>query len=138
MILSDFVSEKRRLLFDELLAGHPPPEGTFDEDRFKEGKDKGTPQMGTVRYEPDAVLFEFIYPYALGAPILLTVRIPTPERVVFMPVPAWVVASVWEGDVAGSFRFESEARDFVRGFQTSLEPEVNKDLFYQKVEIGRH
>ncbi len=129
MKLSAFASEKRLAIFEELSAGQEPSEGSFDEHVLKEGKTKGKPQMGSTRFEPDTILFEFIFPEAAGASTVLTVRVSSPERIVFMPVPDWVVENIWQGDVTGSFMFESEARAAVEGFNGELTSETNPKWF---------
>src|SRR5688500_20315769 len=110
MTLSAFSAEKRKNIYDALSNGQPPPVGDFSETLFKDGKDKSKPQMGATRYEPSTIIFEFIYPDPLGAPILLSVRLDAPERIVFMPVPSWVVESIWQGEVSGSYHFGSDAQ----------------------------
>jgi hypothetical protein len=133
MNLAAFSSEKRKLIFQELLEGHSPPIGVFNEEIFKEGKDKGKPQMGATRYEAEAIVFEFIYPNPNGAPILLSVKLGTPERIVHMPVPEWVVESVWQGEVSGSYRFQSEAEEMLEAFRSSLASHP----FEERTPIGR-
>ena len=137
MTLSAYSAEKRTRVFDALSNGQPPPEGEFSEAVFKDGKDKSKPQMGATRYEPNSIVFEFIYTDTLGAPILLSVRLDAPERIVFMPVPAWVVESIWQGEVTGSYHFESDAKRLVKEFQSILEPDLNAESFGVKPAVGR-
>jgi hypothetical protein len=137
MTLSAFSAKKRSRLFEALSDGRPPPEGEFSEAIFKEGKDKSKPQMGATRYEPNAIVFEFIYPDPIGAPILLSVRLEAPERIVFMSVPSWVVESIWQGEVSGSYHFESDANRLVAEFQANLLPESNSESFGAKPTVGR-
>lgn len=137
MTLAAYTADARQRIFESLLAGNLPPEGAFSEEAFREGKAKGTPQMGTTRYEPDAIICEFIYPNSVGAPILLPVRLGAPERIVFMPVPDWVVESIWQGEVAGSPRFESEARKMLAAFERQLAPDKNPALFAEPAPVGR-
>src|SRR5687768_7919706 len=137
MTLSAFSADKRTKIFEALSSGQPPPEGDFSEMVFKDGKDKSKPQMGATRYEPAAIVFEFIYPDPLGAPILLSVRLDAPERIVFMPVPSWVVESIWQGEVSGSYHFESDAQQLLDDFQKGLEPKSNAEAFGTKPTVGR-
>lgn len=81
--------------------------------------------MGTTRFFPDSVVVEFVYPDPLGASLVLPVRLSVPERVVFLPVPDWVVETIWQGEIDGSFRFEGEAREMLSAFAAELEPEAN-------------
>ena len=137
MTLSAFAAEKRTRLFETLSNGQPPSEGEFSEAVFREGRDKSKPQMGATRYEPNVIVFEFIYPDPIGAPILLSVRIDAPERIVFMPVPSWVIESIWQGEVSGSYHFESDAQRLIEEFQSSLQPESNAETFGEKPPVGR-
>src|SRR6266446_7305372 len=106
MRLNEFVAAKREHIFEDLKRGQPPAEGEYSEGAFKEGKIKGAPQVGTTRYEPAAVILEFIYPDRASTATVLAVRLQTPERVVFLPVPDWVIESIWQGDIDGSYHFE--------------------------------
>ena len=115
--------------FEDLKRGWPPRDAEFDEAVFKEGKVKGAPQMGTTRYEPNAIIFEFIYPDPKTTATVLSIRIPAPERIVFLPVPEWVVETIWQGEIDGSFHFESEAIKLVGGLQAELTPDVNLKWF---------
>lgn len=129
MALNGFVAEKRGHLFGELLAGKTPSEGDFDPAVHAEGKAKGSPQLGATRFEPDAVVFEFIYPAEAGTSTILSVKIAAPERIVFLPVPPWVVESIWQGEVDGSYYFESEARQVLADFAQQLEEVANRRWF---------
>src|SRR5215210_5634979 len=101
MILATFAGERKKAIFEALSEGLPPAEGAFNETLFKEAKDKGRPQMGATRFTSSTIVFEFIYVISNGAPIILSVTLEAPERIVFMPVPEWVVVSIWEGEVSG-------------------------------------
>lgn len=116
-------------IFEELVLGHAPSEGEFDEHLLKEGRSKGQPQMGATLYEPDSILCEFIYPDSKSSSTLLTVRFNAPERIVFLPVPEWVIESIWQGEISGSYHFESEAARLVEKFQAETTPEGNKKWF---------
>ncbi len=129
MSLNEYASGLRRKLFDELKAGQPPSQGTFDESVFKDGKSKGAPQVGTTRFEPQAMHFEFVYPDPVGTTVILTVTVEPPERIVFLPVPGWVIESIWQGDIDGSYHFESDARRLVASFSEDLEPDANQKWF---------
>ena len=127
--LNAWQGEKRRKLFDDLVNGREPSEGSFSLDALKEGRAKGKPQMGSVRYEPDQVVVEFIYSDSTSSATVFTVTLTPPERIVFLPVPSWVIESIWQGEIAGSHHFESDARRLLREFEADLEPEANKKLF---------
>ena len=137
MTLNAFVAERKRALFEDLQADLAPREGAFDETLLRKARTTGKPQMGTVRYEPDAVTLEFIYPDPNGAAIVLPVRLTVPERIVFLPVPEWVVESIWQGEIDGSFHFEPDARRMVARLAELLEPEANAPLFAPRQSLGR-
>ena len=61
-----------------------------------------------------------------------------PERIVRMPVPEWVVESVWQGEVDGSYHFESHAYALLEAFTASLDPEENARRFKGRMPTGRH
>lgn len=129
MSLNQHAAEVRMQIYEDLKKGVEPSVGVFDSASLKEAKTKGDPQVGTTRYEPDAIVFEFIFPDPRSAAAVFSVRVESPERIVFLPVPKWVVESIWQGDIDGSFHFESDARQMVAEFEALLEPEANRALF---------
>jgi len=129
MKLKEFVAEKRKAVFEDLLAGKDPREGLFNAELLKEARTKGSPQLGAVVLEPHRVCMEFIYPAPQASTIVFTVSIDTPERIVFMPVPAWVVESIWQGEIDGTYWFESEARGHLRDFEQLLHEQANASFF---------
>jgi hypothetical protein len=136
--LNQFAAQKRLAILSALQAGSPPPEGSYSEEVLRLGKSKGKGvQMGTTRFEPHAIHFEFIYPDPQGSPVVLTVSVSPPERIVFLPVPKWVVESIWQGEIAGSPHFESDARSMLDEFLASLEPGVNDAAFLPRPPIAR-
>ena len=129
MTLNEFVAAWRMCVYESLSKGEPPPEGNFDEAVWREALAKGAPQMGPVRYEPDVIVAEFAYPVVGDSPLILQVRLDAPERIVFLPVPPWVIESIWQGDIDGSFHFESHAVALVDEFRRQLEPDANLGWF---------
>lgn len=129
MNLNAYSAQKRLAIFEELRTGRSPSEGEFDPSLLKECRAKEPPQLGSTRFEPWSIIVEFIYPDATGASLVLTVRLASPERIVFLPVPEWVVESIWQGDVAGSFQFESDATRLLSSFEQELEPDNNQKWF---------
>lgn len=132
-----YAAEAKTTLFDGLKQGQPPAFGDYDETVWSKAKELGKPQMGTTNYRPDALLFEFIFPDPLGTPTILSVKVDPPERIVFMPVPDWVVETVWEGEVDGSYRFESEAHALVRAFEEELTASNNPRWFEKRLPKTR-
>lgn len=129
MTLNAYAAKLRLSLFDDLKAGRAPSAGEFDEGILAEARAKGVPQVGTTRYEPAAIWFEYIYANPTSAAIIVSVKVPSPERIVFLPVPSWVVETIWQGDIDGSYHFESDARALVQQFADVLEPHANLPWF---------
>ncbi|MBL8067905.1 MAG: hypothetical protein JNM28_05610 [Armatimonadetes bacterium] len=126
--LAPYAAQLKREIFDALRAGSPPPLGEFDEDVWRAAHAKAEPQMGTTVFAPDRMVFEFIYQSPDGTTVL-PVAIQAPERIVYLPVPEWVVENVWQGEVLGCFAFESEADAHVEQLRRQLSPEGNRPLF---------
>jgi hypothetical protein len=129
MTLNEFAAKIRLKLFEEIRTGMTPSVGEFDATVLREGRAKGSAQMGTTRYEPHAILVEFIFPDSTSSATVLVIRIEPPERIVFLPVPEWVIESIWQGDISGSAHFESDANRMVSEFQDLLKPGANDGLF---------
>lgn len=129
MTINQYSAEKRLAILEDLQRNLEPREGRFDSGVLREAKSKSTPQMGTTRYEPDAIHFEFIYPDPHGTATILVVTLTPPERIVFLPVPSWVVENIWQGDIAGTPHFESDAMRLVNQFEAELTPAENLKWF---------
>lgn len=128
MNLGAFAADQKQRILSDLTNGQPPHEGTFDETAFREAKDVGSPQMGATRFTPRSILHEFIYNVP-GKSIVLTVEVEAPERIVFLPVPEWVVENIWQGNIDGSFHFEREALRLIELFREEAEPSKNEKWF---------
>ena len=129
MTLNAYTAEKRLAIFEDLKAGREPREGQFDAALLAEGRIKGQPQMGSTRYGPDAIRIEFIYPEHGSTATVLTVTLESPERIVFLPVPDWVVENIWQGDITGTHHFESEAMMLYEALGEELTPSGNVKWF---------
>ena len=127
--LNAYVAGRKRAIFDALFAGQPPNEGAWDEAIWRDGRAKGDPQMGSTRYLPNQIILEFIYNDPQGAAVILPVTLESPERIVFLPVPTWVVESIWQGEIDGTYQFESDALEMVEQFRLSLDVGPNELLF---------
>jgi hypothetical protein len=127
--LNSFSVEKRREIFEELLQGRAPKTGEYDDMVFRDATANGKPQMGSMRYAPDAIFFEYIYPSSTGAPAIFTVKVFAPDRIVFLPVPEWVIEQIWQGEITGSYHFEQDAQAMMQKFAASLLPAANSELF---------
>ena len=127
--MNAYAAAKRLAIFDELKLGRPPSEGEFDAALFSEAKVKGEPQLGSTRFEPDSIYVEFIYPGPQTSSMVITVKLRAPERIVFLPVPDWVVENIWQGDIAGTYHFESEARRLYEELGRELGIDENKKWF---------
>ena len=129
MKLNEWAAAMKTQIYDELTAGKQPPLGRYDEHILRDGQVKGKPQMGATTYEPNAAIFEYIYPDSNSSATVLQVTVDPPERIVMMPVPEWVMEEIWQGDVSGSAHFESEAMEMLRRFSSDLEAGANDKLF---------
>ncbi len=129
MTLNEWAADIKTRIFDDLSQGRLPAEGKFDEALLREAQVKGKPQMGATNYEPHAATFEFIYPDSNSTATVLQVLVEPPERIVFLPVPEWVLEEIWQGDVSGSAHFESEAAEILRRYTAELEPGANEKYF---------
>jgi hypothetical protein len=129
MTLNAFAAAKRLAIFENLKQGLPPGEGDFDSQTLADARVKGDPQMGSTRYEPDAIFVEFIYPDSKSTSTVLSVKLAAPERIVFLPVPSWVVENIWQGDIAGTYHFESEAKRLYEELGQELSLEANAKWF---------
>lgn len=137
MTLPEFAAKTRLQLFDDLRQGSVPSLGTFDPSQLEQARHKGQPQMGATVFLPDQIRFEFIYPDKNSSTMIFTVTVNPPERIVFMPVPKWVVESVWQGEVLGSYHFESHAMLLADAFQRELTPENNPKWFEKQLPTHR-
>lgn len=137
MTLNEFAARLRLRLFEDLRARNAPGEGAYDPAVLREAAAKSAPQMGSTRYEPHQIHFEFIYPDPPGAAIILTVTVSSPDRIVFLPVPGWVVESIWQGEIDGTFHFEGEIPALMEAFGNELTPERNLAYFGRKAPVRR-
>lgn len=127
--LNAFMARCKREIWEDLRAGRDPRMGTWDADLLRVARTKEAPQMGATVYHPDHLQLEFQFPDKLGAAVVVSIQVPTPEPVVFMPVPKWVVETIWQGEIDGSYRFQSEAKRLLAEFTAGLEPEANRPWF---------
>ena len=136
MTLNEYLSKLKRELYEKVVNGVVPEQGECDAQRLSELIAQAKPQIGTCVIKPNQLVFEFLFNLSDSTVIFPIVIVP-PERVVFMPVPEWVVESIWQGEVAGTYRFESEACKLLSGFESALSPDNNPALFEQQKPIGR-
>jgi hypothetical protein len=127
--LAEYVANQRRSLLEDLETGNPPRKGEFDSRQLREASLKGRPSMGACRFEPDSILLEYVFSNERGVTAVFEVRLVPPERIVFLPVPEWVIENIWQGGIEGSYHFESHARELAADLLASLEPEANRSLF---------
>lgn len=137
MTLNEYATAHRMAIFEELKRGVAPSEGAFDEAVLREATIRGAgPQLGSLRYEPDRIHFEYIYPAKGSSALLFRVSIDPPERIVYLAVPTWVIQSVWEGEVLGSYHFESDADRLLQAFAAGLVSESNRVHFGEDPTTG--
>lgn len=137
MTLNEYAAQKRLALFDDLSAGREPSEGSFDSALLREAKTKSAPQLGATRYEPQAIIVEFIYPDPDSAATVVPVRLESPQRIVFLPVPSWVVETIWQGEIDGSFQFEEDASRLLEEYRADLDPGANAKWFLPRPPTRR-
>lgn len=129
MKLNEFAAEARKSIYEDLLRGVQPSRGTFDASKLHDLAQLGAPQHGPTRFEPSHLKFEFIYGSGAEGTAVFTVSVDAPERIVFMPVPGWVIESIWQGDIDGSFHFESDARALLAEYEAQLASGAN-DIWF--------
>jgi hypothetical protein len=134
--LNEWTAHKKAEIFEDLRAGRGPAEGRYDDAALKEGLTKGEPQMGATEYAPNEVHLEYIFSGPHSSATIVTVAVEPPERIVYLPVPEWVVEEVWQGDVAGSYHFESDALSFMSRLNEDLAPGKN-DHWFEKQPAKR-
>ena len=127
--LSTFAAKIKREIHEDLLAGRTPRVGAYDSELLHQSKVKLPAQMGTTNFLPDLIVLEFIYPDPLSSALVLPVSIEAPERIVYMPVPGWVVENIWQGSVEGSYHFESHAKELLDALLKLVQPDENARLF---------
>jgi hypothetical protein len=137
MTLTEYASRRKSEILAELLAGRLPTDAEYDAAGIRSALEKAEPRQGATRYAQSHIDFEFIFAVPGEATVVQAVRVPAPERIVWLPVPDWVVANVWQGTVHGTYCFESEAREHLRKLEAMLEPAVNQGLFDGPPPIGR-
>lgn len=93
--------------------------------------------MGTVTFSPATITLEFLFPEQSSVPTIMPVTIRVSERIVFMPVPDWVVESIWQGDIDGSYHFEQDARDLLAKFEQELTDSGNEKWFGKQLAKRR-
>lgn len=135
MTLREFVRNQIQAIFEALQQKQPPPVGEYDANTLKECFRRTTVQTGTTHFQPDHVLLEFIFLEASLGPAVLCVRILTPEPIVYMPVPDWVIQDVWQGEVTGSFRFASEAESLLKKLHNQIFAETNALFFDERPQL---
>lgn len=129
MTLAVWSATTKRKIFDDLMEGMAPSLGSFDPVVLADCRAKGNPQMGPTVFSPHSARFEFSYTDASQGTTLFAVTVEPPERIVFLPVPEWVVETIWQGDVDGSYHFETEANHLVDTFRTELNADENAKWF---------
>lgn len=123
------MATQKKAILDDLLTGNEPSFGSFDSALLREGKVKGKPQMGTTRFKPEAVHLEFIFSDPSSSATVLTVTVQPPEKIVFLPVPEWVIENVWQGEIDGTHQFESDAKFLLESYSASVFSEENRKWF---------
>ncbi|MBL8048632.1 MAG: hypothetical protein JNJ45_08120 [Chthonomonas sp.] len=136
MLLREFAAQTKRQIFDDLFGGGSPRVGEFDASLLAQARDLGEPKMGTTHFSPHAVTHEFTY--GAGQELqILRVTLTPPERIVYMPVPGWVVENIWQGSIDGTYHFASDAERLLAEFAASLGEGANEVGFGVRPTIGK-
>lgn len=114
---------------DSLLQRTLPEDVSYDAELFRQAMLRGEPHVGATRFYPDGVVLEFQFHEPPAAALVLPVRVQAPQRIVFLPVPEWVIENIWQGDIDGSFHFQEEAERLVANLKTELGEEENRKWF---------
>lgn len=135
--LNEFTASTRLAILDELERGHAPSTGRFSAAALEEARRReDRPQLGAARYAPRSIVLEFIFPGRQEAALVFTVEIEAPERIVYLAVPGWVVQTIWQGEISGSYHFESDAYRLLGSFSAGIEPEANRAHFGEDPGTG--
>jgi hypothetical protein len=136
MTLSEWAAERKTSIFEALKKG-AEPEGDFDAAKLRDARAKGDVQMGATHFEPNRAHFEFIFPDALSTSTVVSVAVAPPERIVFLPVPHWVIEDVWQGEVQGTYHFETDAQALIESYKEELEDGANQKWFEKQLAKRR-
>ena len=137
MKLAEYVAKTKREIWEDLREGRDPRLGEFNSQLLADARVKGQPQIGDSVFTPESISFEFIYSDGSGKTIIFPVLVPAPKRIVFLPVPGWVIESIWQGDVDGSYHFEKDATVLVEAFQSELTADKNRAWFGRRQATRR-
>lgn len=119
----------RASIFEELKAKRSPSVGEFEPEKLKQAFERGEPQMGAQKFTPEGIFFEFIFPNPVSGTVILPVFVRMEERIVFLPVPKWVIQNIWQGDISGSYVFESQVEETLEKYRLLLSKEGNQQFF---------
>lgn len=124
-MLNGYVAELKKAILADLQAGRVPSQGTYDSALLKECQAKGSAQMGATRFTPTNIILEYVFASTIASNSVFTVTVNSPSRIVFLPIPEWVVENIWQGDITGSYHFEEDANRLYSEFGKRLEPAAN-------------
>lgn len=137
MTLSEYVARKKRDILANLEKGADPGEGSFDAQVLADARVKGRPQMGATTLSPAAISLEFIYSDGRSSATIFTVILDAPERIVFLPVPDWVVENIWQGSIDGAYHFASDAQRLYANLGEELSEQANAKWFGPRAPARR-
>jgi hypothetical protein len=137
MTLNEYLAAQKKLAFEAVSVGRTPEGARCDASRLAELAAVGRATMGTTNLGPMLVEFEFVFAMPDGRSEVLTVALVPPHRIVFLPVPPWVLESIWQGEVTGSHHFEQDARALLDEFSQELHAPQNAKWFERQAPKRR-
>lgn len=137
MLLKEFVVHKRKVILEDLKNGKAPKEGKYDKGFLTSYSANDTIQLGAVKFQPYSMTLEYIFTDKQKNSHIFSVELEVPERIVFMPVPTWVIQSIWQGEIQGSYYFQTEAYRLLDEFKLNLEESQNLNCFNAEPEKQR-
>lgn len=129
MTLNAYLAELKLKAFEGVKDGRIEAGFQGDQALLSVLSAKGKPTLGTTVLAPSNVSFEFVFTFPDGQSEVFALQHEPSERIVFLPVPEWVVESIWQGEVQGTYCFESEAKERLARFALELDPAANAKWF---------
>ena len=129
MRLNEFLAVEKRRAFEAVLTGSKPVGMRCDEGRLKALFEKGKPTMGTTVLNADQISFEFVFTLDDGQTEVLSIVLDPPERIVYMPVPEWVVENLLKNALENRPRSFASSRNAYRPASRSVDTKSSSRVY---------